>query len=106
MNGWWYGSQMTIQEAASILPGEGPTTIQVAANLLAGIVWMIRNPRKGYTEPEDLPFDFVINIARPFLGIMNSVQTDWTPLADRNTLFNAYLDPRHPWRFENFKVIS
>lgn len=106
MNGWWYGSQMSIQEANAVLPGEGPTTIQVAANLLAGIVWMIKNPNKGYTEPEELPFDFVINIARPYLGTMDSVQTDWTPLTDRNTLFNANLDPQHPWRFENFKVTS
>ena len=106
MNGWWYGSQMTIGEANAVLPGEGPTTVQVAANMLAGIVWMLKNPRKGYTEPEELPFDFILEIARPYLGTMGSIQTDWTPLADRNTLFNAYLDPIHPWRFENFQISS
>lgn len=106
MNGWWYGSQMSIQEAKAVLPGEGPTTIQVAANMLAGIVWMIQNPRKGYVEPEDLPFEFILNIAKPYLGTMASVPTTWTPLADRTSLFKLDLDPRHPWRFENFQVIS
>lgn len=106
MNGWWYGSQMSIQEAKAVMPGEGPTTIQVAANLLAGIVWMIQNPNKGYTEPEELPFDFILNIARPYLGTMASVQTNWTPLADRTSLFKVDTDPRHPWRFDNFRVIS
>ena len=106
LNGWWYGSQMSIQEANAVLPGEGPTTTQVAANLLAGIVWMIKNPNKGYTEPEELPFDFVINIARPYLGTMDSVQTDWTPLRDRSTLYNVNLDPNNPWQFNNFKVIE
>lgn len=106
MNGWWYGSQMSIQEATAVLPGEGPTTIQVAGNMLAGIVWMLQNPRMGYVEPEDLPFDFILNIARPYLGTMASVPTNWTPLADRTSLFRVDIDPRHPWRFENFKVIS
>jgi homospermidine synthase len=106
MNGWWYGSQMSIQEAMAVMPGEGPTTVQVAANMLAGIVWMIQNPRMGYTEPEELPFEFILNLARPYLGTMASVPTTWTPLADRSSLFKVDTDPRHPWRFENFRVIS
>lgn len=106
MNGWWYGSQMSIQEATAVMPGEGPTTIQVVANMLAGIVWMIQNPRMGYVEPEDLPFDFILNLAMPFLGTMASVPTTWTPLGDRSSLFKVDVDPRHPWRFENFRVIS
>jgi len=106
MNGWWYGSQMSIQEAMAVMPGEGPTTVQVAANMLAGIVWMIQNPRMGYTEPEELPFEFILNLARPYLGTMASVPTTWTPLADRSSLFKVDIDPRHPWRFENFRVIS
>jgi homospermidine synthase len=106
MNGWWYGSRMSVDEATTCFPGEGPTTIQVAANLLAGIVWMIQNPKRGFVEPEELPFEFILNIARPYLGTMASVQTNWTPLADRSSLFRVDTDPRHPWRFENFSVIE
>jgi len=106
MNAWWYGSQMSIQEATAIMPGEGPTTVQVVANMLAGIVWMIQNPNKGYVEPEDLPFDFILKIATPFLGTMASVPSTWTPMADRTSLYRVDTDPRHPWRFENFQVIG
>jgi len=106
MNGWWYGSQLGIEESRSLLPGEGPTTIQVGANLLAGIVWMIQNPNRGYVEPEELPYEFILNIARPYLGPIASVPTNWTPLSDRNSLFRTNTDPRHPWRFENFLIQS
>lgn len=106
INGWWYGSQMTIEEATALLPGEGPTTVQVAANMLAGIIWMLQNPNKGYIEPEELPFEFILNLARPYLGTMASVPTTWTPLADRTSLFKVDTDPRHPWRFNNFRVIG
>jgi homospermidine synthase len=106
MNGWWYGSRMSIEEAKALLPGEGPTTIQVAANMLAGIIWMLQNPNKGYIEPEELPWEFILNLSKPYLGTMASVPTTWTPLADRTTLFRVDIDPRHPWRFDNFSVIS
>jgi homospermidine synthase len=74
--------------------------------MLAGIVWMLQNPTMGYVEPEDLPFEFILNLAKPYLGTMASVQTNWTPIVDRNSLFKVDVDPRHPWRFENFRVIS
>ena len=74
--------------------------------MLAGIVWMLRNPDRGYVEPEELPFDFILNIAKPYLGPIASVPTNWTPLSDRNSLFKADIDPRHPWRFENFLIQS
>ena len=106
MNGWWYGSQLGIEESKSLMPGEGPTTIQVCANMLAGIVWILRNPNRGYVEPEELPFDFILNIAKPYLGPIASVPTNWTPLSDRSSLFKADIDPRHPWRFENFLIQS
>jgi homospermidine synthase len=101
---WWCGSLMSIQEANRVLPGEGPTTIQVAANMLAGIIYMIQNPRLGYIEPEELPFEFIINLAKPYLGTFHSAPTTWTPLSDRTSLFRTNTDPRHPWRIENFLV--
>ena len=104
--GLWYGSQMSVEESFAIQPGEGPTTMQVVANMLAGIVWMIQNPNRGYVEPEELPFDFILNIARPFLGTMTSTTTNWSPIKHRNSLYKVELDTRHPWRFENFRVID
>ncbi|PWU00481.1 MAG: hypothetical protein C5B52_08800 [Bacteroidetes bacterium] len=106
LNGWWYGSQLGIKEAFELLPGEGPTSIQVAVNMLAGIVWMINNPMMGYIEPDYLPWKEIIEMSRPYLGPIASVPTNWSPLQDRTSLFQAKIDTKNPWRFENFRVIS
>lgn len=103
---WWYGSQLTVDQANRLLPGEGPTTVQVGAAMLSAIVWMIENPRRGYCEPEDLPFDIALKHALPYLGTMVSEASDWTPHADRNSLFENKVDPNNPWSFNNFRISS
>jgi homospermidine synthase len=105
-NAWWYGSQLGIGEARSLIPGENATSVQVAASLLATIVWVLRHPNLGYVEPDYIPFRDILKIAIPYLGPMVSVQTDWTPLEDRNILFKRPLDTENAWRFENFRVWS
>ena len=40
----------------------------------------------------------------PYLGEMVGVYSDWTPLADRESLFAEDLDPSDPWQFKNFRV--
>jgi homospermidine synthase len=105
-NAWWYGSQLGIEEARSLLPHENATSVQVVASLLGAIVWSIKHPKMGYVEPEDLPYDEVLAVAKPYLGPMKSIQSDWTPLEDRNVLYRKPLDKDHPWRFANFKVWS
>lgn len=104
LNGWWYGSQLGIEESTELLPGEGPTSIQVAINLLAGIIWMLKNPFKGYVEPDSLPWKEILTIAMPYLGPVVSVPTAWTPIRDRTTLFQSTIDTRNPWSFENFRI--
>ena len=59
---WWHGSQISIQDARRLVPGENGTSLQVAGSMLGAIVWMIQNPREGYVEPESIPFDFVTRI--------------------------------------------
>jgi homospermidine synthase len=103
-NAWWYGSQLGIDEARRLIPHENATSLQVVASLLGALVWMLRNPDRGYLEPEDLPFDEVLRVARPYLGPIASVQSDWKPTEDRSTLFRKPLDEKNPWSFENFRV--
>ena len=105
-NAWWYGSQLGIDEARKLIPRESATSVQVAASLIATIVWMIQHPNEGYTEPDYLPHEEILKVARLYLGPVASVQTDWTPLEDRNVLFKRPLDPKNLWRFENFRVWS
>jgi homospermidine synthase len=103
--GWWYGSQLDIHEARRLVPNNNPTAIQVAAGALAGAVWTARNPARGFCEPEDLPHDEVLATARPYLGPMVSLPTDWTPLRDRGAPFpEPWLDPDDPWQVTNFLV--
>ena len=103
LGGWWYGSQLDIHEARRLVPGNNPTAIQVAAGILAALLWIIDNPNRGYLEPEALPHDHVLAVARPYLGPMVSAPTDWTPLERRQSYFEEPgLDPEDPWQFTNF----
>jgi homospermidine synthase len=103
LKGWWYGSQLDVRQARRLVPGNNPTAIQVAAGALAAAVWAVRNPRCGFREPEQLPHDEVLAVARPYLGSMTSEPTDWDPLAGRqNVLHGAGLDRDDPWQFANF----
>lgn len=103
---YWYGSQLSIQEARQLLgPDYNATSIQIAAPVLAGAMWLIEHPDRGIVEPEDLDHDFVLDICRPYLGPVVGVRSDWTPLKDRNVLFpERNLDDSDPWQFENFRV--
>lgn len=105
-NTWFYGSQLGIEESNRLLPGEGPTTVQVGASMLGALVWMINNPTMGYCEPEDLPHAYVLKYARPYLGPVVSVASEWRPTQDRNTLFPNKVDADNPWVFANFQIAS
>jgi homospermidine synthase len=103
-NALWYGSQLDIEESRSLVPGQNATTVQVCASLLGAIVWTLENPRMGYCEPEDLPFDFVLSIAKPYLGPMVAYYSGWSPLDNRGHLYKNNYDEEHEWAFTNFLV--
>jgi homospermidine synthase len=46
----------------------------------------------------------VLAIAQPYLGELLGVYGDWTPLANRRSLFNEALDLSDPWQFNNMRV--
>jgi homospermidine synthase len=102
---YWYGSQLTIDEARRLCPHNNATSLQVSAPVMAGVVWAIKNPSMGIAEPEDLPFDEILRICRPYLGPVVGVYSDWTPLAGRGQLFDEDLDHDDPWQFKNFRVV-
>lgn len=102
---YWYGSQLSSAEARSLAPANSATTLQVAAGVLAGLVWALRHPREGIVEPDELPFNEVLAVARPYLGSVVGVYTDWTPLADRGWLFDEAIDRSDPWQFQNVRVL-
>ncbi|MDD5449910.1 MAG: saccharopine dehydrogenase C-terminal domain-containing protein [Candidatus Omnitrophica bacterium] len=105
-NSWWTGSILGIGESRRLVPHQNATTMQVAIGVVAATMWMIENPNQGYCVPDDLPHDYILDIARPYLGRLVSEPSDWTPLKNYHVFFkenpNAYPDKKNPWAFKNF----
>lgn len=103
---YWYGSQLSIEEARRLAPHNSATTLQVAAGVLGGMIWAMRHPHRGIVEPEEMDFAEVLAIAGPYLGEMAGSYSDWTPLAGRAAMFAEDLDEEDAWQFKNFRVLS
>lgn len=101
---YWYGSHLSIHEARKLAPYNSATSLQVAAGVLAGMIWAIQHPQEGVMEPDDLPFEQILAVANDYLGKVVGVYSDWTPLKDRGLLFAEPLDRSDPWQFSNFRV--
>ncbi len=107
-NAWWTGSILDIHEARRKVPHQSATTLQVAASVLAAVKWMIAEPMQGIKVPDELPHDFILDAASPYLGTIWSDAVDWDPLRTRRDVFDqwsdlaATLDRSDPWQFGNF----
>ena len=105
---WWTGSDLSIEEARRLAPGQNATTLQVALGIISAILWVFENPKKGICLPDDLPHDFVLDISKPYLGKFISTPSDWTPLKNRTIYFKenpASKPAKDVWQYENFKFI-
>jgi homospermidine synthase len=107
-NGWWTGSDLSIEESRRLVPHQNATTMQVAISVVAACQWMFANPARGVVAPDDMPHEFILKIADPYLGKKLSLPVDWTPLKRHQNHFRNYNppdhDPRDPWQFKNFLV--
>lgn len=101
---YWYGSRLTIQQARRLAPYNSATSMQVVAGILGGLVWAMRNPSAGIVEPDDIDYESVLEIAKPYLGELVGVYGDWTPLRGRSRLFDEDTDHSDPWQFKNFRM--
>ena len=101
---YWYGSRLSIEQARQLAPYNNATSMQVAAGVLAGMVWALRNPHAGVVEPDDIDHALVLEIAKPYLGELVGVYGDWTPLRDRGWPFSEEMDVDDPWQFKNMRV--
>ncbi len=101
---YWYGSRLSIDEARVRAPHNSATSLQVAAAVMAGVVWAMKNPQRDVVEPDDLPWDELLRLARPYLGELIGVWTDWTPLVGRGWPYDEDVDAADPWQFSNFRV--
>ena len=101
---FWYGSQLTIEQARELAPYNSATSLQVAAGVLGGMVCAIEQPTAGIVEADELDYRRVLEVARPYLGPVVGVYSDWTPLDHRAVLFPEDIDPTDPWQFKNILV--
>ena len=105
---WWTGSVLSIEESRRLVPHQNATTMQVAISVVAAAMWMVENPRRGVCVPDDLPHEYILGIARPYLGQSLSIPSDWTPLKYYLNNFHGYNQPDvdfdDPWQFKNFLV--
>ncbi len=103
-NAYWYGSQLSIEEARQLAPYNNATSLQVTVAVLSGVVWAMENPNCGLVEPDEMDFRRNLEICMPYLGPVVGRYTDWTPLHERERLFPEDLDKTDPWQFKNVRV--
>ncbi|MCP8939722.1 homospermidine synthase [Alsobacter sp. SYSU M60028] len=103
-NAYWYGSQLSVEEARMLAPYQNATGLQVSSAVLAGMVWALENPNEGIVEADDVDFRRCLDVQRPYLGPVVGVYTDWTPLTDRPGFFPEDIDETDPWQFRNVLV--
>jgi homospermidine synthase len=104
-NAYWYGSQLSIEEARQLAPHNNATSLQVTSAVLGGMIWAMENPQAGLVEPEEMDFRRVLEVCGPYLGPVVGAYTDWTPLSGRGRLFPEDLDVNDPWQFKNVRVL-
>jgi homospermidine synthase len=104
-NAYWYGSQLSIEEARKLAPYNSATSLQVTSAALSGMIWAMENPDRGIVEPDDMEFKRPLEICMPYLGRVVGKYTDWTPLYQRGELFAEELDLQDPWQFKNVRVV-
>jgi len=68
------------------------------------VIWALENPNMGIIEAEDMDHERFLEIARPYLGKVLGVWSDWTPLKGRSRLFEEDIDRADPWQFKNIRV--
>ncbi len=99
---WWCGTILDIDEARRLVPGQNATTLQVAGSVVAAVVWMIENPRRGVLLPDQLPHDEILATARPYLGKVISIPIDWTPVETPGDETANGRRSDDIWQFSNF----
>jgi homospermidine synthase len=103
-NAYWFGSQLSIEEARKLAPYQSATGLQVSSAVLTGMIWAIENPQAGIVETDEMDYKRCLAIQTPYLGPLRGVYTDWTPLHAVVELFAPDLDRKDPWQFQNVLV--
>lgn len=88
---YWYGSTLALREARELSLFNSATSLQVVAGIIGAISWMLENPLKGVIEAEYMDHEYVMRVARPYLGHVGGVITDWQPHSTGGLQFEDFL---------------
>ena len=67
-NAYWYGSQLSLEEARKLAPYQNATGLQVTSAVLAGMVWALENPKAGIVEADEMDYRRCLEVQMPYLG--------------------------------------
>lgn len=100
---YWYGSILCIEEAKRLSILNTATTLQVAAGVLSGYLWVLNNSQVGIIEAEEMDHEEVLSYVAQFLGDLKGYYSDWNPTKYDPGTFKVP-DVTNPWAFTNFTV--
>jgi homospermidine synthase len=102
-NAYWFGSQLSIEEARRLAPYQNATGLQVSSAVLTGLLWAIKHPEEGLVEVDEIDFEECLEIQKTYLGTLQGYYTDWNPLSgELGIATNA--DHEDPWQFKNILI--
>ncbi|MFO1426301.1 MAG: saccharopine dehydrogenase C-terminal domain-containing protein [Steroidobacteraceae bacterium] len=55
-NAYWFGSQLSVDEARRLAPYNSATSLQVTVAALSGMIWAMENPNAGLVEPDEMDY--------------------------------------------------
>lgn len=88
---WWTGSVLSIEKSNILAPCHNATVLQVAIGAVAATAYILAHSKKGILLPEDLDHEFILNVAKPYLGDYVSHAIDWEPKKNSTWTFNDFL---------------
>jgi homospermidine synthase len=97
--GYWFGSNLALSKARELATDNSATSLQVAAGVLSGMVWVLTHPNWGLIEPSTLQHEEILSVAAEYLGKVEGTLTNWLPTENRSGEKNANSDPLHFERF-------
>jgi homospermidine synthase len=68
---FWCGTVLTNEQTLKLLGKNiyiNATQLQVAISVLAGIEWMIENPKRGIITTEEIPYKYILKRCIPYWG--------------------------------------
>ena len=103
-NAYWFGSQLSIEEARKLAPYQNATGLQVTSAVLTGMVWAIENPKAGIVETDEMDYRRCLESSGPILARWSASIPTGRRCKSVGNLFAADVDKRDPWQFQNILV--